>query len=79
MILVLESPLHVVLHQDLLGHRHAGVEDDRADVAVDLARGDPREPLVQPRRVAGQSPTPSSAGRWMRIWWRIEPSVMSRP
>ena len=54
--LVLKSSLDVVSDEDLLGHRYPGIEDDRARVPFDLARGNPWEPLVQSGRVPGQRP-----------------------
>ena len=53
---VLEAALDVVVHEDLLGHRHAGAEVIDARVARRPARGDAGEPLVQPGRVAGELP-----------------------
>ena len=54
---VLEAALDRVVDEDLLGHREARsrVVIDAA-VAVDLARRDAREPLVQARWIAGQLP-----------------------
>src|SRR5207342_2967546 len=53
---VLEAPLGVVAHEDLLRHRDACAGDDHSRRAVDRARGDAGEPLVQPRRVTDQRP-----------------------